>query len=96
MEATINVKNSGGFDGAEVVQLYIWDPVASITRPVKELKAFQKVFLKKGEQEIKFLISINDLKFYNNEGKHITEPGEFRLFIGTNSRDVKETKFTLK
>lgn len=97
IEATITIKNTGQYDGEEVVQLYIRDLVASITRPVKELKAFQKVFLKKGEsRDIKFSLSVNDLKFYNQDGKHIYEPGEFRLFIGTNSKDVKEIGFRLK
>ena len=97
IEASITVKNTGNYDGEEVVQLYIRDMVASITRPVKELKAFQKIFLQKGEsREVKFSLSINDLKFYNQDGKQIYEPGEFKIFIGTNSRDVKEGGFTLQ
>ncbi|WDF67395.1 beta-glucosidase BglX [Sphingobacterium oryzagri] len=94
--ATINVKNTGKFDGEEVVQLYLRDIYASTTRPIKELKGFQKVFLKKGEaRDISFEISVEDLKFYNNELKFVAEPGDFKLFIGTNSSEVKETQFTL-
>ncbi|HMJ45866.1 MAG TPA: beta-glucosidase BglX [Ferruginibacter sp.] len=97
LEAMVNLKNTGNYDGEEVVQLYIRDMVASITRPVKELKGFQKIFLKKGEsREVKFSVGVNELMFYNQDGKQIFEPGEFKLFIGTNSRDVKEVAFTLK
>ncbi|WP_081939479.1 beta-glucosidase BglX [Sphingobacterium deserti] len=95
--ATVNVKNTGNFDGEEVVQLYLRDIYASITRPVKELKGFQKIFLKKGEsRDVSFEISAEDLKFYNNELKFVAEPGDFKLYIGTNSSDVKETQFTLE
>lgn len=94
--ATINIKNTGNYDGEEVVQLYLRDIYASTTRPIKELKGFQKVFLKKGEaRDISFEISVEDLKFYNNELKFVAEPGDFKLFIGTNSSEVKETQFTL-
>jgi beta-glucosidase len=97
IEAIIKVKNTGQYDGEEVVQLYIRDMVAAITRPVKELKGFQKIVLKKGEsRDIKFTISIDDLKYYNQEGKKVYEPGEFKLYIGTNSRDVKEASFILR
>jgi beta-glucosidase len=94
--ASVTVTNSGNYDGEEVVQLYIRDVVGSIARPVKELKGFQKIFLKKGEaRELHFTISAEDLKFYNNELHYVAEPGEFRIFIGTNSRDVKEAGFSL-
>jgi beta-glucosidase len=94
--ASITLSNTGNYDGAEVVQLYIRDMVGSITRPVKELKGFKKVFLKKGEsREVKFELSIEDLKFYNSNLEFVAEPGAFKLFIGGNSRDVKETEFTL-
>ncbi|WP_262708450.1 beta-glucosidase BglX [Sphingobacterium paludis] len=95
--ATVNVKNTGNYDGEEVVQLYLRDVYASITRPVKELKGFQKIFLKKGEaRDINFEISAADLKFYNNELKFVAEPGDFKLYIGTNSSDVSEAQFTLE
>ncbi|TYP96670.1 beta-glucosidase [Sphingobacterium allocomposti] len=95
--ATVTVKNTGNYDGEEVVQLYLRDSYASVTRPVKELKAFQKIFLKKGEsRDVSFEIGIDDLKFYNNELQWEAEPGDFVVFIGTNSRDLKEAKFTLR
>ncbi|MGZ5212012.1 MAG: fibronectin type III-like domain-contianing protein, partial [Kaistella sp.] len=93
VQASVTVKNSGNYDGAEVVQLYIRDLVGSITRPVKELKGFQKVFLKKGEsKKITFTITPEDLKFYNNALKYDWEAGEFELMIGTNSDEVQRVK----
>lgn len=95
--ASVTVTNTGGVDGVEVVQLYIRDLVGSITRPVKELKNFQRIELKAGEsKKVTFKITENDLKFYNNDLKFVAEPGDFKLFIGGNSRDVKESAFTLK
>jgi beta-glucosidase len=94
--ASITVSNTGNYDGEEVVQLYIRDLVGSITRPLKELKGFRKIKLSVGESAIvQFVISVNDLKFYNSELKFVAEPGDFKLFIGGNSRDVKETDFKL-
>lgn len=94
--ATVTVSNTGDYDGEEVVQLYICDLVGSVTRPVKELKAFQKIFLKRGEsQDVVFEIGIEDLKFYNNALEFVAEPGDFKLFIGTNSQEVKEAEFSL-
>ena len=94
--ASITVTNSGKYDGEETVQLYIRDMVGSITRPVKELKGFQKVILRAGESKtISFGITIDDLKFFNKDLQWIAEPGDFKLFIGTNSRDVKEADFKL-
>lgn len=96
LKVSIDLKNTGNYDGEEVVQLYIRDMVGSLTRPVKELKNFQKVFLKKGEsRRIDFTISEEDLKFYDLQLKHIAEPGAFKVFIGGNSRDVKEADFEL-
>jgi beta-glucosidase len=92
--ATITVSNSGTTDGVETVQLYIRDLVGSVARPVKELKGFQKISLKAGESKtITFTITPNDLKFYNSSLKYVVETGDFKLFIGTNSRDVKEAAF---
>jgi beta-glucosidase len=96
LEATITVTNTGKFDGEETAQLYIRDVVGSVTRPVKELKGFQKVFLKAGESKtITFALAANDLKFYDINMKYTYEPGAFKLFIGTNSNDVKEVDFKL-
>lgn len=93
LTASVELTNSGQYDGAEVVQLYIRDLVGSVTRPVKELKGFQKVFLKAGETKtITFRITPNDLKFYNYDLKYDWEPGEFVIMVGGNSRDVKSGK----
>ena len=94
--ASVTVTNNGNYDGEEVVQLYIRDVVGSITRPLKELKGFQKVFLKKGEsKKITFTIGINDLKFYNYDLKWVAEPGDFEVMIGTNSEQVNKAGFKL-
>lgn len=90
LTASVTVTNSGKYDGKEVVQLYIRDVVGTVTRPVKELKGFQKVELKAGETKtISFTITPEDLKFYNYDLKYDWEPGAFQIMIGTNSRDVK-------
>ena len=95
--ASVMVSNTGNYDGEEVVQLYIRDIVASISRPVKELKKFQKIFLKKGEtKEIQFKLDSNDFKFYNSELKWVIEPGKFNIFIGTNSNDVQAINLIVK
>lgn len=89
LNASIELTNSGEVDGAEVVQLYIRDVVASITRPVKELKGFQKVFLKAGESKmVTFEITTEDLRFYNYNIDFVWEPGEFEIMVGGNSRDL--------
>jgi beta-glucosidase len=96
LQASVTVSNTGKFDGEEVVQLYIQDIYGSITRPVKELKGFKKIFLKKGEsQTVTFDISVNDLKFYNANLSYAAEPGDFNVFVGANSRDVSTAQFTL-
>lgn len=93
LTASVTVTNTGKADGKEVVQLYIRDMVGSVTRPVKELKSFQKISLKAGETKtISFKVTTNDLKFYNYDLKYDWEPGEFRIMIGGNSRDVKMAK----
>lgn len=94
--AKVIVKNSGRYDGEEVVQLYVRDLVGSITRPVKELKGFEKVMLKAGEsKEITFKITPDMLAFHRLDMSFGTEPGDYKMFIGGNSTDVKETDFTL-
>ena len=93
VQASVTLTNTGNYDGAEVVQLYIRDLVGSITRPVKELKGFQKIFLKKGEgKKVSFSISPEDLKFYNNSLIYDWESGDFEVMIGTNSDEVKSAK----
>lgn len=94
LNAKIKITNTGKYEGEETVQLYLNDPVASITRPVKELKMFQKVFLKPGEsKEVNFTIKTSDLSFYDSQLKLDWEPGDFFVFIGTNSQEVKKAKF---
>jgi beta-glucosidase len=93
LTASIDITNAGDRDGAEVVQLYIRDVVGSVTRPVKELKGFQKIFVKAGETKtVTFRITPEQLKFYNYDLKYDWEPGEFVIMIGTNSRDVQSQK----
>ncbi|HEX3934092.1 MAG TPA: beta-glucosidase BglX [Puia sp.] len=95
LKATVTVTNDGSTTGKEVVQLYIRDLVGSITRPVKELKGFQKIALKAGEsKQVTFDITPEDLKFYNNELKYDWESGDFVIMIGGNSRDVLSQTIT--
>ena len=95
--ATITVKNTGNRDADEIVQLYIRDMVASISRPVKELKGFQRIHLAVGEsKQVSFEITPDMLKFYNAELKHIIEPGDFQIMIGTNSKEVEALNFNVK
>ena len=96
IQASITVANSGTKDGHEVVQLYIHDKVGSVTRPVKELKGFEKIFLKKGESKIvSFSISVEDLKFYNNEMVYDVEPGQFEIAIEPSSEFKFKHHFNL-
>jgi beta-glucosidase len=95
LTATVALTNTGKISGEEVVQLYIQDPAASISRLVKELKNFKKVLLQPGEKkDINIEITTNDLKFYNSDLKYDWEPGDFIIYIGSNSRDVKSAKVT--
>lgn len=90
LTASVTVTNTGKQDGKEVVQLYVRDVVGTVTRPVKELKGFQKIELKAGESKtVSFTITPDDLKFYNYILKYDWEPGEFQIMIGGNSKDVK-------
>ena len=94
--ASVEITNTGNYDGKEVVQLYIRDLVGSVTRPVKELKGFQKIALKKGEKKtVSFEISEEDLKFYNSDLEFVAEPGMFDVFIGTNSDTTEKVQFEL-
>lgn len=97
LTASVTVTNKSKVDGAEVVQLYIRDVVGSVTRPVKELKGFEKVFIKAGESKtVDFKITPEMLKFYDYDLNFVFEPGDFDVMIGGNSRDVKNARFTLK
>lgn len=96
IQASIEVKNTGNFDGEEVIQLYIQDIYGSVTRPVKELKGFQKVFFKKGETKtVTFTVTEEMLKFFNSDLKFAAEAGDFNLYIGSNSRDTAVAHFAL-
>jgi beta-glucosidase len=97
LKVSVEVTNSGNYDGAEVVQLYTRDLVGSVTRPVKELKGFQKISLKKGEtRTVEFSLTEKDLRFYNSDLKLVSEPGDFKVFVGTNSANTLEAGFVLK
>lgn len=94
LTVTVSIKNTGKFKGEEVVQLYISDPVASVSRAVKELKGFQKIMIAPGEtKDVRFTVSTEQLKFYNSNLEYNWEPGQFEVQIGGNSRDVKKAKF---
>jgi len=89
LKATVTITNTGKYAGEEVVQLYISDPVASISRSVKELKNYQKIMLQPGEsKDVTFNITTKDLKFYNEQLVYDWEPGEFIVQIGTNSSNT--------
>ncbi|MFT3904496.1 MAG: beta-glucosidase BglX [Niabella sp.] len=97
LRVKVTVANNGEYDGEEVVQLYISDPAASIIRPVKELKGFRKILLKKGEaREVEFTITNKELSFYDASGNSLLEAGKFEVFVGGNSRDVLAGGFELK
>lgn len=92
-----NVSNAGKVTGEEVVQMYVHDRVGSVTRPVKELKGFQKITLKAGETKtVAFKLTVKDLSFYRRDMTFGSEPGKFDVYIGTNSRDVNAATFVLK
>lgn len=96
IKATVAVTNNGAYDGEEVVQCYIRDLVGSVTRPVKELKGFEKISLKAGESKtVHFEITPEMLSFHRQDMTYGAEPGDFQLFIGGNSRDVKMIPFKL-
>lgn len=96
IELSVEVTNTGNYDGKEVVQLYINDVVASIVRPVKELKGFELIELKKGETKtIQFTLTDRELGFYDNDGKFLVEPGLFNIMVGWNSNEGLMSKFEL-
>jgi beta-glucosidase len=97
IKVSVEVKNTGSYDGEEVVQLYIRDKVGTNTRPVKELKDFKKVLIKKGESTtVEFTVRLDNLKYYTNELQYIAEKGVFEAMIGGDSDKVKKVEFVLK
>ncbi len=93
----VRVRNEGKYDGEEVVQLYLRDVTASVVRPVKELKGFQKIFLKAGEtKEVVFQVKTDDFRFYDQTVQHIWEPGEFHVMVGTSSAQLEVRKINLR
>ncbi len=97
LTATVELENVGPRAGDEVVQLYIRDVYASVTRPVKELKGFQRVTLQPGEKKrVEFKLTSGELGFYNREMKFVVEPGEFRVMVGPNSAELIESKFEVE
>jgi len=94
VEATVTVTNSGKRDGATVVQMYLNDPVASISRPVQELRGFKRIMLKAGEsQTVTFKIDVDALKFWNQQMQHVAEPGKFNVMIGLDSVRTQDAQF---
>jgi beta-glucosidase len=97
LQVSVTVKNTGNYDGEEVVQLYIRDLVATVTRPERELKAFKKVGIKKGETiKVSFTLTKKDFSFYNQQMKFTVEPGDFEIFVGGSSETANKTKVTIK
>ena len=93
LQVTVNVTNTGKTDGEEVVQLYVRDLVGSVTRPVKELKAFRKIMLKSGASTtLTFTLTERDLSFFRRDMTFGVEPGEYEIMVGSNSADLKQVK----
>ena len=96
IDVSVEITNSGDYDGKEIVQLYIRDVVGSVTRPLKELKGFQKIEIKKGDTKtVSFTLSVEDLKFYNSDLDFVAEPGKFHVFVGTDSTTKMMKEFEL-
>ena len=96
IKVTIDVKNTGNYDGDEVVQLYINDVYSSVTTPAKTLRGFKRLFIKKGEtQKVGFTLTADELAIWNREMKRVVEPGDFEVMVGGNSTDVLKTKFSV-
>ena len=91
LPVSVDVTNTGNYDGEEIVQLYVADKVASMVRPVKELKGFQKVFIPKGQtKRVEFKLNVKDLGFWNNLMQYVVEPGTFEIMVGTNSEELQK------
>jgi beta-glucosidase len=96
LKVTVEIENTGPRAGDEVVQLYIRDLAASVTRPVKELKGFQRITLRPGEKrQVEFTLTPGQLAFYNRENRLVVEPGDFKVFVGTSSEGGLEATFTV-
>ncbi len=94
---SVKVKNTGFVEGKEVVQLYVRDDLSTVTRPIKELKGFKKIFLKPGEEQIvRFTVDRTTLKYFNRKMQEVVEPGTFTLMVGPNSTDLQDIKFIVK
>lgn len=97
VKISVKVSNTGNYDGKEIVQLYIHDVTASLARPVKELKGFENVFLRKGETKtVNFVLTDAELGFYTNEAQYLVEPGTFEIFVGGSSDKTLTSQFELK
>ena len=97
LQVSAEVTNTGRFDGEEIVQLYVADKVASMVRPVKELKGFQKVFIPKGQtKRVDFVLHAHDLGFWDNTMQYVVEPGTFEIMVGKNSEDLQKKDATWK
>ncbi|MDP4186618.1 MAG: glycoside hydrolase family 3 N-terminal domain-containing protein [Bacteroidota bacterium] len=97
INASVNIVNSGNYDGEEVVQLYVHALLGEVTRPVEELKGFKKIFLKKGEiLNVNFILDPKDLGYYHSDMSFTTDKGEYELLIGTNSADTQKIKFIIR
>ena len=97
LEISFDLTNTGKYDGTEVVQLYVQDIFGSVTRPVKELKGFQRVSLKQGEKKtVTFSLPVEELAFWNIDMQKVVEPGEFNLWVGPNSAEGLQTTFTVE
>ncbi len=94
---SVDVRNTGEYDGVEIVQMYLRDPVAQIARPVKELKDFRRVLIPKGEtRRVEFTINADKLKYYNADLKYDYDPGEFQVMVGPDSENLQTLTFTAK
>lgn len=91
LPVSVDVTNTGNYDGEEIVQLYVADKVASMVRPIKELKGFQKVFIPKGQtKRVEFKLNVKDLGFWNDLMQYVVEPGTFEIMVGTNSEELQK------
>ena len=91
LRVSVDVTNTGRFDGEEIVQLYVADKVASMVRPVKELKGFQKLFIAKGQtRRVDFVLDVHDLGFYDNQMRYVIEPGTFEIMVGSDSETLQK------